>query len=190
MFLDAFGCFWAFPKFSMVLATYGLWMLKSSKIEAALSSLCSSSASSRVRQTTTWQGRIWQELPMGSGQNQAAPGNPRQPKKVDGLWESMTKQFQMTQTFSMHPDNPLPSATKLKPSIIIIHHLPLHWQLSIIYSFILHHLYHLSLSFIIFIIYQPSSTCHMEVSRNGGTTKSSISMGFSFVNHPFGGTPF
>ena len=31
---------------------------------------------------------------------------------------------------------------------------------------------------------------YMEVSWNGGTPKSSIIVGFSLTNHPFGGTPF
>ena len=29
----------------------------------------------------------------------------------------------------------------------------------------------------------------MGVSKNGGTPKSSILIGFSIINHPFGGTP-
>ena len=34
-------------------------------------------------------------------------------------------------------------------------------------------------------------TCfkHMDVSKNSGTPKSSILIGFSIINHPFGGTP-
>ena len=31
--------------------------------------------------------------------------------------------------------------------------------------------------------------CHMDVSKNGGTPKSSILIGFSIINHPFWGTP-
>ena len=31
--------------------------------------------------------------------------------------------------------------------------------------------------------------CHMGVSKNTGTPKSSILIGFSIINHPFGGTP-
>ncbi len=30
---------------------------------------------------------------------------------------------------------------------------------------------------------------YMGVSKNGGTPKSSILIGFSIINHPFGGTP-
>ena len=34
-----------------------------------------------------------------------------------------------------------------------------------------------------------SSSMHMGVSKNRGTPKSSILIGFSIINHPFWGTP-
>ena len=38
-------------------------------------------------------------------------------------------------------------------------------------------------------MHQKRSVIYMGVSKNGGTPKSSILIGFSIINHPFGGTP-